>query len=256
VNTGGEATGGEATGGVSTGGVATGGEATGGVNTGGVATTGGVSTGGEATGGTSTGGAGCVTGETSGNEVVIIGDSFLATSTAPTIPERIQERAVEAGSLGSTDNYITEAEGGASLANGQIPNQYGSAQASNNIRFVIMDGGLLECQQNTLEEAVTAATALFQTMAEDGVEAVLYFFYPDPMGTFAFLESRYDTLRLQMQSLCEGLAAPKCYWLDLRTDWYEHENEFYADGVHPNSTGCIATGNAIWEKMEEHCIAQ
>jgi lysophospholipase L1-like esterase len=93
-------------------------------------------------------------------------------------------------------------------------------------------------------------------MAQDGVEKVLYFFYPDPIGNnYASLTACLNRLRPEMKSLCEGLTAPKCYWLDLRPTWEGH-NEYPSDGIHPTEAGSVATGNAIWAAMEEHCIAQ
>jgi hypothetical protein len=257
-DTGGVATGGESTGGVQdTGGVATGGESTGGVSTGGVSTggesTGGVSTGGESTGGVSTGGTagGCVTGQTQGDEVVFIGESFIAVST---IPETIEARAVAAGSLAAGEQYLDNSVSGAALATGQISAQYANAQASHDIRFVIMDGGATDCMSENSDGALSAAESLFETMAQDGVEAVLYFFYADYVGQYD-LKTCLDGLRPQMQALCEGLTSPPCYWVDLRPTWEGHP-EYTSDGVHPTQEGSTVTGNLIWEAMVEHCIAQ
>ena len=143
--TGGTPSGGVATsGGTSTGGKATGGKATGGTPTGGPAT-GGAPTGGRSTGGAPTGGSGtggCQKGTTKGNEVAIIGESFIALGS---IPETIESQAQAAGSLGANEHYIDNSVSGTTLANDQIPCQYRNAQASNNIRFVLMDGGGNDC---------------------------------------------------------------------------------------------------------------
>ena len=77
---GGTSTGGKATGGTPTGGRSSGGAPTGGRPSGG-APTGGRSTGGAPTGGSGTGG--CQKGTTKGNEVAIIGESFIALSSIP-----------------------------------------------------------------------------------------------------------------------------------------------------------------------------
>jgi hypothetical protein len=46
-----------------------------------------------------------------------------------------------------------------------------------------MDGGGNDCMGGgNGDPAYAAAQALFQTMASDGVEKVLYFFYPDPLN--------------------------------------------------------------------------
>jgi hypothetical protein len=194
-----------------------------------------------------------VTGQTSGNEVVIIGDSVIA---AGAIPEAIEALAQDAGSLAQDDHYVDNSVSGTMLANNQIPNQYSQAQANNDIRFVLMNGGGVDCQNNNPEGALTGAQSLFEAMEQDGVEAVLYFFYADPMGSqWEALETCLDTLRPQMQALCEGLAAPKCYFLDLRPVWEGHP-EYTSDGLHPTAAGSTATGEAIWEAMVDHCVAQ
>ncbi|MBN2196511.1 MAG: SGNH/GDSL hydrolase family protein [Polyangiaceae bacterium] len=250
-STGGVETGGQATGGQNTGGVETGGQATGGQNTGGVET-GGNASGGASTGGSGTGG--CEKGTTAGNEVVIIGESFIAMSS---IPEHLAETARAEGSLQQNESYIDNSVSGTTLANDQIPSQYRDAQASNDIRFVVMDGGGNDClQANNPDGALSAAQSLFETMAQDGVEKVQYFFYPDPIGSqYSSLQSCLDTLRPQMQALCEGLTAPKCYWLDLRPVWDGHD-EYTSDGIHPTEAGSVATADAIWEAMVANCIAQ
>jgi hypothetical protein len=126
------------------------------------------------------------------------------------------------------------------------------------IKYVLMDGGGNDClQANNGDAALTAAQALFPNMAKDGVEKVVYFFYPDPLGSFASgtLKTCLDALRPKMKALCDGLTAPKCYWMDLRTTWNGH-SEYTSDGIHPTAAGSVATGDAIWEVMKTNCVAQ
>lgn len=238
-----------------------GGGASGGSSAGGAGPEGGAPSEGGSTsegGTTSDGGTGngeCQIGTTRGNEVVIIGESFIAMSS---IPEHLAELAKAQGSLQGNESYIDNSVSGTTLGNDQIPSQYRQAQASNDIRFVVMDGGGNDClQSNNPGGALAAAEALFQTMAEDGVEKVQYFFYPDPLGGFASgsLKSCLDTLRPQMQALCEGLTAPQCYFLDLRDTWNGH-SEYTSDGIHPTEAGSVASADAIWEAMVENCVAQ
>lgn len=235
-----------ASGGTSTGGSSSSHTSAGGTTTG--ATTGGTGTGTKAETGE------CQKGTTKGNEVVIIGESFIAMSS---IPEQLTAKAKAAGSLQSNESYIDKSVSGTTLSNNQIPSQYTGAQASNDIRFVVMDGGGNDClQANNPTGALNAAKSLFETMAKDGVEKVQYFFYPDPVGgSFSSLKSCLDTLRPQMQALCEGLTAPKCYWLDLRPTWNGH-GEYTSDGIHPTEAGSTATANVIWDAMVKNCIAQ
>ncbi|WP_437815944.1 SGNH/GDSL hydrolase family protein [Sorangium sp. So ce1078] len=244
------------TGGMDPGG--TGGAAPGGTSGSGGASTGQTSSaagGGEA-GGTGEGGSGeCVTGQTRGNQVAVIGESFIAATHG--ITQQIEKQAKANGSLAENERYIDNSVSGTTLANDQIPSQYRKAAENGMIKYVLMDGGGNDCLlRGDGDGALAAAESLFETMAEDNVEKVLYFFYPDPIGNqFASLKSCLDTLRPKMKELCDGLTSPKCYWLDLRPVWNGH-NEYTQDGIHPTSAGSIATGDAVWEAMKANCVAQ
>jgi hypothetical protein len=137
-----------------------------------------------------------------------------------------------------------------------IPQQYANAQASNDIIYVVMDGGGNDCMRGQPDGAYNAAVTLFETMAGDGVQKVLYFFYPDPIKGYAgsSLQTNLDALRPRMQELCEGLTAPLCYFVDLRESWDGHE-EYSDDGIHPTAAGDQASAGQIWPVMEANCIA-
>ena len=186
----------------------------------------------------------------------MIGESFIALSHG--ITQEIERKAKAAGSLGQNEHYVDNSVSGTTLANNQIPSQYTKAvQSSGTIRYVLMDGGGNDCLiNNNGDAALAAAASLFQTMGQNGTEKVLYFFYPDPVGSnYARLKQCLDALRPKMKSLCDGLTAPKCNWLDLRVTWNGH-NEYTSDGIHPTSTGSVVTGDAIWKAMQENCVAQ
>lgn len=237
---------------------------------GGVSVAGGSSGGaGAATGGAGAGAGGgsggsgspgdCVKGQTKGNQVAVIGESFIAASHG--ITKQIESDAKAAGSLAQGEQYIDKSVSGTLLSGGggdAIPKQYDKAKAGGPIKYVLMDGGGNDClQANNGDAALAAAQTLFQTMATDKVEKVVYFFYPDPLGSFASgtLKTCLDALRPKMKALCDGLTGPKCYWLDLRTVWNGH-NEYTSDGIHPTPAGDKATGDAIWGVMKQNCVAQ
>lgn len=197
----------------------------------------------------------CVKGQTRGNQVAVIGESFIAATHG--ITQQIEKQAKANGSLAENERYIDNSVSGTTLANDQIPSQYRKAAENGMIKYVLMDGGGNDCLlRGDGDGALAAAESLFQTMAEDNVEKVVYFFYPDPIGNqFASLKSCLDTLRPKMKELCDGLTSPKCYWLDLRPVWDGH-NDYTQDGIHPTAAGSIATGDAVWESMVENCVAQ
>jgi cysteine-rich repeat protein len=196
----------------------------------------------------------CVVGQTQGSEVAVIGDSFISISA---IPERIEQRAKAAGSLAESDGYLDNAVAGSTLANNEIGSQYDQAvTSSGTIKYVLMNGGATDCQTNDGDAALAAAEALFETMAQNNTEKVVYFFYADPIGSsYATLKTCLDTLRPQMKALCDGLTLPKCYFLDLRGFWDGH-SEYTSDGIHPTAAGSDVTGDAIWDVMVENCVAQ
>src|SRR6478735_4010379 len=218
----------------------------------GTATAGTTGTGGGATGA-------CTKGQTKGNQVAVIGESFIAATHG--ITQEIEKQAKANGSLGQNEKYVDNSVSGTLLSGSDanaIPNQYKKAAQAGMLKYVLMDGGGNGClQANNGDAALTAAQALFPNMAKDGVEKVVYFFYPDPLGSFASgtLKTCLDALRPKMKALCDGLTAPKCYWMDLRTLWNGH-SEYTSDGIHPTTPGSVATGDAIWEVMKTNCVAQ
>ncbi|MBN1607219.1 MAG: SGNH/GDSL hydrolase family protein [Polyangiaceae bacterium] len=230
---------------------------TGGAPTGGVTGTGGVTdTGGTtATGGTTGGTGECVKGQTKGKEVAVIGESFIDMSS---ITSELEKNATAAGSLAAGEHYDDNAVSGTTLANDQIPSQYRQAvKDQGSIKYVFMDGGGNDCLiNNNGDAALGAAESLFKTMADNNTEKVVYFFYPDPVGAnFANLKTCLDSLRPKMKAICDGLTAPKCYWLDLRDSWNGH-SEYTSDGIHPTAAGSKATADAIWKVAVDNCVAQ
>jgi hypothetical protein len=199
----------------------------------------------------------CAKGTTKGNEVLFIGESFIAASS---IPEETTKLARAAGSLGANDSYVDKSVSGTWIGNGagnSIPNQY--KNNSNGVRFVLMNGGGNDCWQGGQEShrtaAFNAAKTLFQDMGKNGVEKVVYFFYPDPIGSqFMSLTACLNLLRPDMKALCEAQTSPKCYWVDLRETWNGHP-EYTSDGIHVAGPGNAPTAGAIFKSMQANCVA-
>lgn len=233
------------------------GSTTSGTSGGGASGTEGTTTDSSTSAGGTTGGSMCEPSGVAGSEVLMIGESFIAFSHG--ITHTIEDLARAAGALGDGESYRDNSISGTTLAGGgnSIPNQYQSGVDQGPVKVVLMDGGGNDClQANNPSGALSAAEGLFQNMQENGTEKVVYFFYPDPIGSqFSSLKSCLDTLRPQMQALCEGLTSPECYWLDLREVWDGHP-EYTQDGIHPTPAGDTATGQAIWEVMVDNCVAQ
>jgi hypothetical protein len=165
-----------------------------------------------------------------------------------------------AGSLEANDSYVDKSVAGTWIGNGasnSIPNQYNDN--SSGVRFVLMNGGGNDCwmggQESHRTAALNAATELFQDMGQNGVEKVVYFFYPDPIGaSFNNLKACLDLLRPEMKALCDEQVSPKCYWVDLRETWEGHP-EYTSDGIHVDGPGNAPTAAAIFESMQANCVA-
>jgi len=206
----------------------------------------------------------CETGQVSGSGVALLGDSFFAENGR--VAAELEALAREAGALGEQDRYrdysssLITPFGGAT----DLVNQYTAAQDEGAMRIIIMDAGgpdaLLSCPEPptqacpAIENAVAGVDELWRQMAEDGVEAVIDFFYPDPED--AGLEAKFDVLRPLMQAACE--ASPVgCHFLDLRSTFEQRSAEYLLPGgILPTPEGSAATAAAIWSLMQRQCIAQ
>jgi len=200
----------------------------------------------------------------SGNQVIVIGESFIAMSHE--ITRNLENLARNAGILPSNESFIDNSVSGTRLSGGispTIPQQYANGNTQKQVRWVIMDGGGNDCLQGScsnpptsscqdLQNAANAANNLLQQMGNDGVVKVLYFFYPEPVGSsYSDLKAKLDVLRPMIQNIVNSTSNPQCYWLDLRPVWNGHP-EYTSDGIHPTSAGSEATANAIWDLIQQN----
>ncbi|HKO53120.1 MAG TPA: hypothetical protein VJV79_35665 [Polyangiaceae bacterium] len=214
------------------------------------------------------GGAGagaCASGTVRANQVLVLGDSFFATTHQ--ITAYLEGMARDAGAVSVGERYRDRSNlfANALALNGNgIADQYTSGVSEAEVKVVIMDGGgadalLGSCDSANASCAVVtaaaaAAQALFAKMATDNVEHVVYAFYPDPGD--ANIRTRIDALRPLIQSACQNAPLP-CHWLDLRTVFAGHYAEYIqADQLNPTDSGARATAEAIWATMQQNCIAQ
>jgi hypothetical protein len=147
-----------------------------------------------------------------------------------------------------------------------LSSQYASAQEEGAVRVVIMGGGGADVLSGTcpdpiapdcpiLQAASDGAEALFQTMAADGVEHVVFFFYPDYVGD-ARIKATVDVLRPMVEERCDDAPLP-CHWLDLRPTYEGHYDEYVLpSGRNPTTAGALASAEAIWSLMQQRCVAQ
>ncbi len=203
----------------------------------------------------------CSAGELADNELVVIGDSFFATTHQ--ITDELESLARAQGVLAADVEYRDYSNLTVNgLDNGGIASQYSGAVTEGEIGLVIMNGGGADTLAATCEEAencpalpaaVTALEALFQTMAADGVRQVVYAFYPDPVDTT--IRERMDVLRPLVQAACAESPVP-CVWLDLRDAFAGNYAEYVmADGLNPTDAGSRAAAEVIWSALPPSCFS-
>jgi hypothetical protein len=207
----------------------------------------------------------CAQGEVTANQVLLIGDSFLASSHQ--ITAYLEGLARSAGTLSAGERYrdaSTLTANSLALPGNGVAEQYRAAVADAEVKVVIMNGGgadvlLGACETAdascpALADAAAAAEALFVEMADNGVEHIVYAFYPDPLD--AIVRAKMDALRPLIQSACQRSPAP-CHWLDLRDVFAGHYDQYLqSDGLNPSDEGSQASAAAIWTTMRAECVAQ
>jgi hypothetical protein len=207
----------------------------------------------------------CVSGAVTANEVLIIGDTFFATSHQ--ITAFLEDEARSAGVLQTGERYRDHSRlvnNALALSSYGILDQYQTAAADAEVEVVIMNGGgadallgscdTIDSSCPVLTAAAQALDDLLRTMAEDGVTGVVFASYPDPQP--AAVREKMDALRPLLQASCANSPIP-CTFLDLRDTFANNYAEFVqADGMNPTAAGSEATAAAIWAVLQANCLAQ
>src|SRR6478752_1333123 len=207
----------------------------------------------------------CEHGAVSGNDLLVIGDSFLGSTHQVTA--YLEALARGAGVLAEGDRYRDSSSNiGNTLALGGngLLNQYLAAVADEPVKVVIMDGGgadalvglcdvpPVDC--SVLLDAASAASALLARLADDGVQEVVYLYYPDPGEPS--LRDKISALRPMIQQACDE-SPVACHFVDLRPVFADNYAEYVTgDGLNPSAAGSEATAQATWRVMQENCVAQ
>jgi lysophospholipase L1-like esterase len=197
------------------------------------------------------------------NDVLLIGDSYLEIPNQE-FNRELSRLARAAGMIGENEIFRDRAISGTRLAGGfsPIPQQYANAQAQAPARVLVMDGGGNDIIQSGCEScagvtnAIAAADALFQQVAEDGtVEQIIFFYYPDFPNFPALRADAMDFMRPRLQSICEDSSVP-CEFIDLRPLFVGHPEFTGPDNLHPSVAGSRTTAQAVFSVLEASPIAQ
>jgi lysophospholipase L1-like esterase len=192
-------------------------------------------------------------GKGDGSDVITIGDSWMSLGATG-----IQQSLVEV----SGQPYRTYGRGGTRLLNEAIPNQYDTAKrADADIKTVIMTGGGndiiqvpglrddcanmgAQCTMVTTQ-ILDRLTMLWEEMAADGVQDVVYVQYSNPEGNnvdFALPSGDGVPKR------CSETKAPlRCH----RLETLDIVMGDIPDGIHPSAAGYDRLGKAVHDLMIE-----
>jgi len=193
----------------------------------------------------------CQRGQVKGSEVVWIGDTWI---TIPgTQHRRVRDYARDAGAIGPTDEYVILAEAATDMAT--IARQYEVRQAgATKVKVLIMDGGTWDTIMLGATDAVIAnvvatfGNLLAEVAAGGTVEHVIYFLCPDLPGI-----PGVATLRPLLRQTCAD-SPVSCHFLDLDPLWRPEYTA--ATGYQANEAGAVVIADALWETMQDNCIAQ
>ncbi len=197
-----------------------------------------------------------------GLETVLIGDSYVNYPAAGGVRIPLQNLATTQGT--ALSGFRDYAVPGAKFAD--VAAQYATAKNQPpGETVVVLTGGLsdillscddsapgnAECKQ-LVDDMVDDLETLLAQMAADGVDHVIYFFYP--YITSSITNTTIDYAYLLVRPACVGRS--NCHFIDLRAVFDNHLEWIGADGIHPSGSGYTAIAQEIWDVMKAECIYQ
>lgn len=156
-----------------------------------------------------------------------------------------------------------------------IPQQYDNAKAQDpDIRTVIMDGGgndvllggFSDCADDgsgvpsaeciaIINEAFDSAALLIDEMETDGIENVIYMYYPHLINDMWVLNAAMDYASDIIEAICND-SDMNCYFIDPLTAFEGHPEYIKSDNIHPSRAGGDVLAGLIWDVMVQNNIEQ
>jgi hypothetical protein len=205
------------------------------------------------------------------NQVAMLGDSYVAAPSY--IGRAIVSAAIADGALASGQSYQDLSVPGTTVNSGQIPGQLDTALARNpKLKTVITNGcgndiiQSVVClapgsdQISTCRDIIDNCVAKFRAMGEKakaaGVTDSIIFQYPDnvPIGGADIL--RYGVEQGKKAAAEMTTADYRVYLVDVAPLMKDHPDWYLDAVIHVDSRGAKLIGDAIYELMKDHCIAQ
>ncbi|MDD9939978.1 MAG: SGNH/GDSL hydrolase family protein [Myxococcales bacterium] len=224
----------------------------------------------------------------SGSQVVLLGDSYI-NWLSHSFPADLNREAGQTFRMYAVGGY-SMGSGGI----GPIPPQLDQAISDDpDITTIVMDGGgndILvpdvlqfprggECKESQMapmipdcQMIVAKALEAAEQMLTTGVSQleaetvdVVYFFYPNvPEGTLvggAYPNAILEYSAPMVKDFCDSTyerseGKVMCHFVDLRPVFEGHPEYFAPADIHPNNEGSAAMAQAIWQTMQDNCLAQ
>jgi len=201
------------------------------------------------------------------SEVVVLGDSLIELSA---FTADLETAGTTAGVFAASDNLRSYAAAALSwLADNSVSihRQYDTARTEGTARLVVMDGGATDmlkipCGSTpttdcaAMQNAAAGAELILDSLAADGVEHVVYFFYGDapPASELIAVKPSIDVLRPLVENAC-GKSELACHFLDLRPVFAPHPEYFAEDGINLTAAGAAAIADAVVTVLVDRCVA-
>jgi hypothetical protein len=207
------------------------------------------------------------------SQVVLLGDSYM---NAPAYVGRaIVAAAVADGALRPGQTYKDYSDPGTLVTDGAIPGQLDRALRENpNVKTyiatgcgndILIGGAVLGClfdgasTNPVCTEIIAMCTQAFKDMAIKasavGVTDAIVFYYPDNVPGGGGDIARYGS-----QAAAEGVAEVstpefRAYFVDSIPLLKDHP-DYFSDLIHVDQRGAKLIGDAVYQVMKDHCIAQ
>jgi hypothetical protein len=193
----------------------------------------------------------CNHGEIQPSEVLLIGDSWISLPGP-----QVGELARAAGIMKFDEDFVYRAVAGATIED--IVQQYDRylAFSGTQVKVVIMNGGAVDTyptmgSDESISHVVeTFSSYLDQLAGEGSVAHVIYVLYSEGSSI-----PGVAALRPPMQAACAESVVP-CHFIDLQPLWEGHPEYTSMDTINPSSVGSDVIAAAIWQEMQDNCIAQ
>jgi len=205
----------------------------------------------------------CLRSDPAAAEMVLIGDVMLELTT---FSGDLAALARASGSLATSASFRLYASSLDSFLAGDVMSvglQYDRAKAEGPVSLAVMNGGetdvlnepcgtapTVDCA--AVQAAAAGAVNLFAEMAADGVGAVVYIYYADPLAR-AGVKAGLDVLRPLVQAACADAPLP-CHFIDLRPVFEGHDEYVGPDGLVWSTAGAVAVADTVWDLMQAECL--